>query len=242
LIDWRLEKFEQIDSTSTHCVARAKDGEPAGLAVMAGRQTAGRGSRGRDWQSPEGNLFLSVLLRPELPVAALGVFPLLAGLAVVDAVRIMAPKAKPPMLKWPNDILWENAKLAGVLIDAQPEAGQIGWLVIGMGLNLAASPAIAERRTACLADLGIEVTPVDAAYAVLAALSIRLDDFATFGVEAIQDSWLDQAHPVGTYLTVRGAGAETGGRFAGLSSSGELLLRVESRIEKFQTGEILLGH
>jgi BirA family biotin operon repressor/biotin-[acetyl-CoA-carboxylase] ligase len=242
LTDWRLETFDEIDSTSIYCVARAKEGAPAGLAVMAARQSAGRGSRGRDWQSPDGNLFLSVLLRPDLPVTDLGVFPLLAGLAVADAVRSLAPKTKPPMLKWPNDVLVDNAKLAGVLIDAEPEAGRIGWLVIGMGLNLVYSPPIAERRTACLADLGVRVTPVDAAYAVLAALSIRLDDFATFGAEAIQDAWLDQAHPVGTWLNVRGADGETGGRFVGLSESGELLLRVETRIEKFQTGEILLGH
>jgi BirA family biotin operon repressor/biotin-[acetyl-CoA-carboxylase] ligase len=242
LIDWRLEKFTEIESTSTHCVARAKAAEPAGLAVLAEWQSAGRGSRGRDWESAAGNLFLSVLLRPNLPVSALGVYPLLAGLALADAVRTLAPKAKPPMLKWPNDVLIDNAKLAGVLIDAGPEDGRIAWLVIGLGLNLAAKPAIAERRTACLADFGVTVAPVDAAYAVLAALSIRLDDFATFGAEALQDAWLDQAHPVGTWLNVRGADGETGGRFAGLSPAGELLLRVESRIEKFQTGEILLGH
>jgi BirA family biotin operon repressor/biotin-[acetyl-CoA-carboxylase] ligase len=242
VLNWRLEQFDEIDSTSTHCVARAKAAEPAGLAVMAAWQSAGRGSRGRDWESASGNLFLSVLLRPEAPVASLGVYPLLAGLAVADAVRTLAPSARRPMLKWPNDVLFDDAKLAGVLIDAVPEAGQIAWLVIGIGLNLAARPAIAERRTACLADLGVTVAPVDAAYAVLAALSIRLDDFAEFGAEAIQEAWLDQAHPVGTYLTVRGADGETGGRFAGLSPAGELLLRVESRIEKFQTGEILLGH
>jgi BirA family biotin operon repressor/biotin-[acetyl-CoA-carboxylase] ligase len=242
LFDWRIEQFAEIGSTSTLCVERARAGEPAGLAVLAGRQTEGRGSRGRGWESPDGNLFLSVLLRPDAPVSALGVFPLLAGLAVADAVRTMAPKGRPPMLKWPNDVLIDDAKLAGVLIDAVPEAGRIAWLVIGMGLNLAAKPAIAERRTFCMADLGVKVTPLDAAYAVLAALSIRLDDFSIFGAEAIQEAWLDQAHPVGTWLNVRGEAGETGGRFAGLSPAGELLLRVESRIEKFQTGEILLGH
>ncbi len=242
MIDWRLEKFAEIGSTSTYCVSRAKAGEPAGLAVLAEWQTAGRGSRGRDWESAAGNLFLSVLLRPDARLNALGVYPLLAGLALADAVRTLAPKARPPMLKWPNDVLIGNAKLAGVLIEAGPEQDRIAWLVIGIGMNLAASPAIAERRTACLAELGVKAAPLDAAFAVLAALSIRLDDFATFGAEAIQDAWLDQAHPVGTWLNVRGADGETGGRFAGLSPAGELLLRVESRIEKFQTGEILLGH
>lgn len=241
LVEWRLERFDEIGSTSSHCVAQAKAGAPAGLAVMAGRQTAGRGSRGRNWDSPAGNLFLSVLLRPLMPVAALGVFPLLAGLAVADAMRAVLPQTAVPMLKWPNDVLLEGAKLAGLLIDAAPEAGRIDWLVVGMGVNLATRPQVAGRQTACLADFGVVLAPAAAAALVLAALSARLEEFSARGAGAIQAAWLDAAHPVGTKLRVQGGGRDVTGRFAGLSAAGELLLRVETRIETFQTGEILLG-
>lgn len=241
LVEWRLERFDEIASTSSHCVAQAKAGATAGLAVLAGRQTAGRGSRGRAWDSPAGNLYLSVLLRPCVPVAALGVFPLLAGLAVADAVRAVLPPGVAPMLKWPNDVLLDGAKLAGLLIDATPEAGRIDWLVVGMGVNLAHKPQMVERPTACLADYGVVVTPGEAALAVLAAFSARLAQFAEQGAIKIQEEWLAAAHPFGTELTVRGAGRQVSGRFAGLSAAGELLLAIETRIETFQTGEILLG-
>lgn len=240
MVEWRLERFDEIESTSSFCVSQAKAGAPAGLAVMAGLQTAGRGSRGRHWESPKGNLFLSVLLRPEMPVAALGVFPLLAGLAVADAMRAVLPPGDAPMLKWPNDVLLGGAKLAGLLIDATPEAGRIDWLVVGMGVNLANKPQMADRRTACLTDYGVTLAPQASALLVLDALSARLEEFAAKGAARIQGEWLAAAHPIGTELTVRGAGRHVTGRFAGLSAAGELLLRIETRIEKFQTGEILL--
>ncbi len=241
MVEWRLEQFDEIDSTSSYCAAQAKAGAAEGLAVLALRQSAGRGSRGRGWESPAGNLFLSVLLRPRLPVAALGAFALLGGLAVADAVRNALPDGPAPMLKWPNDVLLGGAKLAGLLIDTTPEAGRIDWLVVGMGVNLANKPEMADRRTACLADYGVAMAPQAAARLVLAALSARLVQFADQGGAMIREDWLDAAHPIGTELHVRGAGRDVTGRFAGLSDAGELLLRIENRIETFQTGEILLG-
>ncbi len=231
---FRFESYDELPSTSDFCVARAKAGEPAGLAVMAGRQIAGRGSRGREWVSAAGNLALSVLLRPVTPVPEAGVYALLAGIAVAAAVE---PYGVVPLLKWPNDVLLDGAKLAGILIDAAPLDRRLDWLVIGIGVNLAYAPEIAGRRTVALSRYVTPPEPAELAVAVLEQLSVWLEILAVSGVAAIRDGWLGRAHPVGTDLTISG----TSGIFVGLSEAGELLLEVEDRIERFQTGEILLG-
>jgi BirA family biotin operon repressor/biotin-[acetyl-CoA-carboxylase] ligase len=169
LIPWRLEVFDQLGSTSDLCTDRAKSGEAEGLAVLALRQTAGRGSRGRSWQAPEGNLNLSVLLRPARPATQAGLFSLLTGIAVAEALeQFFAP---PTMLKWPNDVLLGDAKLAGILLDAAPNGQKLDWLVLGIGMNLRHAPEIPGRATTSLAAHGVAISPQEAADAVLSSLS-----------------------------------------------------------------------
>jgi BirA family biotin operon repressor/biotin-[acetyl-CoA-carboxylase] ligase len=243
VIAWRLEVFETLGSTSDYCVERANAGEAEGLAVLALRQTAGRGSRGRQWESPAGNLSLSILLRPRAPAAEASVFPLLAGVAVADAVCAVLPAraGKRPVLKWPNDVLLGGGKLAGVLIDAAPVGERLEWLVIGVGINLAHAPEIPGKRTTTLQAHGGLATPEEAADTLLQCLGEWLERLQTFGAAGILDAWQLRAHPLGTELAVQAAGNTVIGRYAGLSATGELLLTVENRIERFQTGEVLLG-
>jgi BirA family biotin operon repressor/biotin-[acetyl-CoA-carboxylase] ligase len=235
LIAWRLETYEELGSTSDLCTARARAGEPEGLAVLALKQTAGRGSRGRSWQAPAHNLNLSLLLRPSRPAAEAGFFSLLTGVAVAEAVEeFFAP---PTMLKWPNDVLIGGAKLAGILIDAAPAGQKLDWLVIGIGMNLRHAPEIPGRQTTALLSHGVTVSPADAANAILRRLSHWHDQ----PVAAIRQAWLDRAHPIGTELSVRGLHGTQTGTFAGLSPTGELLLRTENRIDPISTGDVLLG-
>jgi BirA family biotin operon repressor/biotin-[acetyl-CoA-carboxylase] ligase len=235
LIPWRLEVFDKLASTSNLCTDRAQTGEAEGLAVLALQQTAGRGSRGRSWQAPEGNLNLSVLLRPARPAAQAGLFSLLTGIAVTEALeQFFAP---PTMLKWPNDVLLGGAKLAGILIDASPSGQKLDWLVIGIGMNLRHAPEIPGRATTSLAAHGVTISPQEAADAVLSSLS-RWHEAEP---EAIRKTWLDRAHPVGTHLEIRGLHSTQTGTFAGLSPAGELLLRTKNRIEPISTGDVMLG-
>jgi BirA family biotin operon repressor/biotin-[acetyl-CoA-carboxylase] ligase len=235
LISWRLEVFEELGSTSDICTSRAKAGEAEGLAVLALKQTAGRGSRGRSWQAPEGNLNLSALFRPERPAAEAGMFSLLAGIAVAEALETLF--APPTMLKWPNDVLIGGAKLAGILIDTAPKGAKLDWLVIGIGINLRHVPEIAGRATTSLAAHGTILSPQDATTAILS----RLSHWHNARPEIIQQAWLARAHPIGTSIEIRGAHGTKTGSFAGLSSAGELLLQTNNRIEPISTGDIMLG-
>jgi len=232
---WRLEVFEELASTSTLCAERARAGEAAGLAVLALRQTAGRGSRGRVWQAPAGNLNLSVLLRPQRPAAEAGMFALLAGIAVAEALEALTPLRV--TLKWPNDVLLGQAKLAGILIDAVPSGTWLDWLVIGIGINLREAPKIEGRRTTALGEHGIEQDPQMMANAVLE----RLAHWQDASAEAIRESWLSRAHVIGTRIEVQTGAKLLQGSFAGLTPAGELLLQSENRIEAISTGEVLLG-
>ena len=232
---WRLESYPELGSTSDEIVRRAKAGEPAGLAVLAFKQTAGRGSRGRAWSAPEGNLNLSVLLRPSRPAKEAGLFSLVAGIAVVEALSGVG--ARDLALKWPNDILHHGAKLAGILIDAAPQGQSLDWLAIGMGVNLRTAPEIPGRETVSLAAQGLEVTPLDAAQAILA----RLEAWAEAPAAQVRQAWLTYGHKTGTPLAIAYAGQQINGLFAGLSATGELLLQREGRIETLNTGEILLA-
>jgi len=241
VIVWRLEEYEQLGSTSDFCIERAKAGETAGLAVFAGQQSAGRGSRGRTWLSPPGNVALSVLLRPKNSPAQSSMFPLAVGIAAADAINAALPSGPTPMLKWPNDVLLNGEKCAGLLIDATTAHHRIDWLVIGIGINVAYAPGVPGRATTCLAAHGAETTALGLAQSVLDHLSTWLDIFQTSGPEKIISSWLSRAHPIGTPIDVQTLDQKTAGRFAGLSPTGELLLNVENRIETFRTGEILLG-
>ena len=240
---WRLQVHEAIGSTSDHCAALAASGEPGGLAVLALRQTSGRGSRGRGWQSPIGNLSLSVLLRPSGTLSDAASWPLLAGIAVADAVRPLLPDAAALTLKWPNDVLLRGRKLAGILIDtALDPAGGLRWLIIGIGANLAVAPEVPGRVAACLPDEGVSSPPPEAfARDLLERLSHWHSVLLRDGFSAICEAWLVRAHPIGTALTVAFADQRIAGEFAGLSPEGHLLLRTSDGVRTFSTGEVLFS-
>ena len=227
---WRLEIFESIGSTSDFCRERALRGEPEGLAALAGWQTAGRGSRGREWLSERGNLFLSVLLRPESSARDAGQWALLAGVAVAEALD-----RRDIALKWPNDILRDGKKLGGILIETQANSlGRIEFVVIGIGLNLRASPMIEGRDLAALTDPPV---PEVMAQAILQRLGHwrQIHDW-----RAVRNAWQHHALPVGTAMTLRQAGRTVAGKFAGLAEDASLLLEIDGRVQTFASGEIWL--
>lgn len=230
-------------------MARAQAGEPDGLAILAEGQTAARGSRGRSWAGTAGNLYLSILLRPRNAVEArgLGQWALLAGVVLIETLRAFEPEAGVLSLKWPNDVLREGAKLAGILLDASAGADGLDWLVIGLGANLAEPPVVAGRRTAALGRYAAEHGAEPAApRAVTLALLERLEQWrhrlAVEGFAPVRAAWLAAAHPLGTPITVSDARGARGGAFAGLSPEGALLLEgPDGQVSTMSTGDVLLG-
>lgn len=238
---WRLEVHDELPSTSDLCRARAAAGEPAGLAVLARRQSQGRGSRGRTWSTPAGNLAISVLLRPKLAVRQAASMSLLAGVAVAETVAALLPHGPTLVLKWPNDLLLCGRKLAGILLDSQGDgAGGVDWIIPGIGVNLAHAPVLADRVAACLADHIEPPDPELVARSLLDRLSHWSSVLAADGFAPVRSAWLARAQPGGSPMTLRIGGDTLHGSFAGLGEDGSLMLEIAGRQQRFTTGEVLL--
>ena len=222
-----LERVAEVDSTQAVLKARAASGGGE-VALRAGRQSAGQGRMGRTWQTVDGNLHLSVLLRP----GALrwpGHWSLLSAVALVDAVRAAWDGPGALRLKWPNDVLLDGGKLAGILLDAgaSPEP----WLVIGFGVNLAAGPEGLGRK---VASLGGAVTPEAFAGLLLAAMQRWRGRYGAEGFGPVRAAWLAAGHAPGEAIV---AGA-TAGRFLGLRDDGALLLEGPDGTVAVVAGEV----
>lgn len=223
-IVWRAE----IDSTQRLARERARAGAPEGTVVIAEAQTAGRGRLGRQWHSPAGvNLYCTVVLRPDRAPAVVPQLALVAGVAVADAVRGTIGGA--PAIKWPNDVLLDGRKVAGVLTEMEGEADRVAFVLVGIGVNvnLAAEefPAeLAGRATSLRAVAGVPVDRAAFTARLLAALEARYGRFLAGGFAAIRPAFEATAFLTGRAVRVRGPEAATHGRVAGVDNDGALLL------------------
>ncbi|WP_258042989.1 biotin--[acetyl-CoA-carboxylase] ligase [Sphingomonas sp. NBWT7] len=201
-------------------MALASDGAPEGSWLRAERQTAGRGRQGRTWASPNGNLYASTLVRiapTDPPAASLA---LVSAVALADTIATLGCPAV--TIKWPNDLLLDGAKLAGILLERSG-----GAVIAGFGVNLATHPTIKGRKTASLAGrLWI--------HSAAELFDHLVSDFARWlgmwrrdGLAPVIARWAGQAHPIGTPLVANlSDGSSVAGTFDGLASDGALRLRL----------------
>jgi BirA family biotin operon repressor/biotin-[acetyl-CoA-carboxylase] ligase len=177
-VRWRLLRFDEIDSTNRYALDEARAGTAAGLVVVADHQGAGRGRRGRTWTAPPGSsLLVSVLLRPRLDADQVHLVTMAAALALVDAVRLVA--GVDAALKWPNDLLVGERKLAGLLAEADiTGSGVVRAVVIGVGCNVSwdGFPSdFEDTATACDREAGRHVERAALLDAFLEQLGARLE-------------------------------------------------------------------
>ena len=221
-----------MGSTNTTLLADVSAGEGEWLVAL--HQDEGKGRHGRIWQSLDGNFFGSTLVSLRATDPSAPALALVAGLALIEAVEVAAPDAR-LSLKWPNDLMLGDAKLAGILLERSGDR-----VVVGFGVNLAAAPTISGRKTASLAGA---IAPQ--AFAPLLATSFarllaawRMADPAAF-VQA----WLARAHPLGTPLEVHSSPDDRiAGRFDGIEPDGTMRLRLEDgEIDLVRAGDVNLA-
>ncbi|MET0248056.1 MAG: biotin--[acetyl-CoA-carboxylase] ligase [Sphingomonas sp.] len=217
----RVRTVAETGSTNADLADLARAGAPEGVWLRAERQTAGKGRQGRAWESPPGNLFASTLirLRPTDPSPA--TLALVAAVALEDAVRVFLPGGA--MLKWPNDLLIDGAKLSGILLERVGDA-----VIIGFGVNLAHYPEGLERAVTSLSAHGIAAPdPQVFAETLAESLDRWVARWRGEGLAPVRERWLARAHPAGTALTARLAdGDAIDGLFDGLDREGALILRL----------------
>ena len=233
MITFDVRQYERIGSTNDEARRLGREGAPAGTVVCADEQTAGRGRQARHWYSPPGNLYLSLLLRPAVAPARLAELAFVSALAVADTADALLPPTVRASLKWPNDVLANGAKIAGILLEQAD-----GALVVGIGLNILHAPEQASYQVTTLAACGGLATVDGARSILLDRVARHLQVWEEDGFAPVRAAWLVRAHPVGSALRVTLQGRSVSGQFAGLDDDGALLLHLPEGLRRIVAGEV----
>jgi len=236
----RLIAYETLGSTNAEALARGRAEERGPLWITATRQTAGRGRRGNAWVSEPGNLYASLLLTDAAAPVHLPELCFVAALAMWDAVSAVAPALPPKLnLKWPNDLLLDGAKVAGILIEAESVGGKT-VTAVGIGVNCAHHPVSLAYPATSLAVHGAAIAAADLMTGLSRTMVARLAQWgrgARFA--AIRAEWLSHAAGIGGDIHVRLADRELSGTFESLDAAGRLMLRLPGgTLEAITAGEV----
>lgn len=240
---FRFSLHDRLDSTNSHLMALAQQGAAHKQVVAAELQSAGRGRRGRTWHAELGRgLTFSLLWRFQRPLTALSGMSLVVGLALTRCLRALGVAA---WVKWPNDVLLGDAKLAGILIETQGDVLSGATAVIGIGLNLSVGAGVAERAGVPVASLNdvLDAPPArnDLLLAILAELDADLRRFDAEGFAPFAEAWMRLHAHQGHAVVIHGAdGSRRPGRALGVDAQGALLLETEAGMVAIHSGEVSL--
>jgi BirA family biotin operon repressor/biotin-[acetyl-CoA-carboxylase] ligase len=219
----------RVDSTNAEAARRA-----ASLAgpewILAHEQTAARGRRGRAWANPPGNFAATLVMRPAESPDRVALRSFVAALALYDALVAATGRAEGLALKWPNDVLLNGGKLAGILLESAGAGGSLSHFAIGIGVNLIAAPGAAEveagalRPVSLLSETGVALDPEAFLDLLAPAYARREAQFTTYGFEPIRRAWLDRAARLGEAITARTGRESIEGRFETVDAAGNLVL------------------
>lgn len=237
---YRLEAFDTIGSTNAEALARAQGGDMGKLWLVSRRQESGRGRRGRQWETPEGNLAATLLISRDLDIAKAATLGFVAGLALSDALAAVVPEGRVAIapdggraqrggrfeLKWPNDVLADGAKLAGILLESTSVDGGGHALAVGIGVNVVAHPEDVPYPATSLAALGARC---DAETLFLALSDAWTQNHRQWsegrGLAAIREKWLSRAAGLGSEVAVRLDGEVARGIFETIDEDCRFVIR-----------------
>ncbi len=222
-----IEMFEEIDSTMLEARRRAERGQVEPVWLIARRQSAGRGRRGRAWTSGEGNLLATYLFATASAPAEIALLGFAAGIAIAGTIESMGGAGRVG-LKWPNDVMIDGAKAGGILIDSGALGGGEVWVALAFGVNIAAAPAQLDQPTSSLRMVLPPDAETPSPVEFFESLRLRLEAWAarltTEGFGPLRQAWLARAHGLGQEARVMQGDREIEGVIAGLSPRGELEL------------------
>ena len=237
MIDWppgvALARLDEVDSTNAEARRRAEAGEGGPLWITAARQSAGRGRRGRSWETGAGNLATTLLLTPKVPPAEAAQLSFAAALAVAEAIAHFAPQIA-VTVKWPNDVLADGKKVSGILLEGAGPA-----MAIGIGVNLAHHPEGTEFPATSLAALGVSPpSPQDALVVLASRFAPWQAAWERDGFEPLRAAWMARAGGLGLPIRARLPHEERHGSFEGIDATGALLLREPGGLRAITAGEV----
>lgn len=224
----------------------AERGETGPLWIIARRQSAGRGRRGRAWSSETGNLAATLLTVVQRPPAEAAQLTFVAALAVADLLDAFAPPAL-VTIKWPNDVMLDGRKASGILLESGAHAGGGLWLAVGIGVNLAHAPAGIERPATALADhlrgdVGAAPSIERAAEVLANAFAVWMARWMALGFQPVLDAWAARAPGLNGPCTARLSNETLTGQAEGVEPDGALRLRLPSgELRRISAGDVFFG-
>lgn len=236
-----LHHFETLPSTNAQAAELAREGAFHGEAVVAEQQTEGRGRRGRTWVSPPGkNLYLSLVLRPEIPPQRAPELTLVAAVALAETIRDAGLEAR---IKWPNDVQVGGRKVAGILTELSADTERVHHAVLGLGVNVNATAAdfpseLASTATSLLVEGQRRVHRALFLAALLGKLEAWLDTWAAGGFAPVGQAWRALSSTLGQAVLVHGERQELTGVAEDIDETGALLVRVGGRLERVLAGDV----
>jgi BirA family transcriptional regulator, biotin operon repressor / biotin---[acetyl-CoA-carboxylase] ligase len=238
---YELVVYETIGSTNDAAFERARNGANR-TWIVARAQTAGRGRHGRQWQSPPGNLYASLVLVDVARPHTAPQIGFVAGIALAHALRQLVAAPSHIRVKWPNDILLDDAKLAGILVEGRALPGGVYAIVVGFGVNCQSCPPDLPYRAAALAEAGASRSKAEDVLTLLSAqMAYWLRTFEQ-GFDAIRAEWLSLAAGIGAQIKVKTATQQFEGIFQSIDADGRLILLDASGAHSIEAGDVLLGH
>jgi BirA family biotin operon repressor/biotin-[acetyl-CoA-carboxylase] ligase len=238
-----IETYEALDSTNAEARRRAETGEAGPVWITARAQTAGRGRRGRNWSTGEGNLAATLLMVTDAPAAEAAQVSFLAALAAADlAETCLGPGSA--QLKWPNDVLVYGRKAVGVLVESGARPDRRLWLAVGVGVNLSRHPTDVERPATSFAEhrAGPPIAPGDALEILAGRFEAWRRLWAEQGFPPIARAWTERAYGLGQACEARLPNATLSGTAEGLDVDGALRLRLDDgRVERITAGDVFFG-
>ena len=235
--------LSEVDSTNAEA-ARILNDLAGPEWILALWQTAARGRRGRAWANPEGNFAATLVLHPTETPDKVALRSFVASLALYDAFVAATGRPDGFALKWPNDVLLNGGKIAGILLESAGQGGQMSPLAIGIGVNLIHAPTAAEveegavRPVSLLSETGVAVGPEDFLGLLAPAYARYEAQFTQYGFASIRTAWLARAARLGEVITARTGRQEVTGTFETVDEAGNLVLKTAKSRQAIPAAEI----
>jgi BirA family biotin operon repressor/biotin-[acetyl-CoA-carboxylase] ligase len=235
--------LDRVDSTNSEA-ARVAPGLSGPTWIMAREQTAARGRRGRAWVNPPGNFAATLVMRPAADPAQAALRSFVAALALADALAALCGPGVTLALKWPNDVLMNGGKVAGILLESAGQGTGLTHLAIGIGVNLVAAPPPgmvepgAVPPVSVMGETGLRLTQDEMLGALATAYAAQEAQFVTYGFAPVRTAWLARAARIGQSLTARTGTETVTGTFETLGEDGSLILATPAGRRAIQAADV----
>ncbi len=239
--NFTIHQFEELESTNSYAFAKAELREISDKEIISAQsQSSGKGRKDRNWDSPKGNLYFSLVLTPNLTIEKLPQLSFIGILALKNAVEKSFPEiAKSISLKWPNDLLIDKKKVSGILLESKISNQNPEFVILGIGINLISNPENVIFKATNLKNYRIEISPEEMLKKFLDEFDSLYENYLNFGFRNIQKLWIKSAYKLNEEISIKLDEEKITGIFENLDEEGNLLLKTDQKTITISAADIL---